>query len=271
MLLLGSALSAQSPPNTPTSPAATGAAVANRGWFRPFVQHERAIWTSPLRLKKHDARWLVPFALTTGALIASDASIAGALPDTPRQIDTGQALSRIGASYTVAGLAGGMYLAGRFAGNTRARETGRIGAEALVHSLIVTHALKFATGRQRPEEGDGRGDFFKRRVSFPSGHAMAAWSLAAVVAHEYRDRKAVRYGAFAAALATSAGRMMARKHFASDCLVGGVLGYSIGAFLYQQGQREKNPTRGVTTRVPDIVPQLDRASRTVGVSLVWQF
>ena len=272
-ILLASLLAAgqtQPPAVRPDSSAAASPVLAAKhGWFRPFVHNERQIWTSPLRLQKKDARWLLPLAATTGALIAADADIAGAFPNTPRQSQNGERLSRIGAPYTVAGIAGGAYLVGRLTGNERARETGRIGLEALAHSAIVTHALKAATGRERPEDGDGRGQFFAGRVSFPSGHSMMAWSLAAVVAHEYQDRKAVRYGAYAAAVAVSAGRMMARKHFSSDCLAGGAMGYAIGTFLYDR-RRNQESQRPALTRIPEIAPQIDRASRTLGISLVWR-
>jgi membrane-associated phospholipid phosphatase len=138
---------------------------------------------------------------------------------------------------------------------------------------VVTHAIKVATGRERPEVNNGRGDFFQGQDSFPSGHSMMAWSLAAVIAHEYPDKKALRYGAYGLAFAVNAGRMMAEKHFPSDSLVGGVFGYLIGTYLYEKRHNralDGAASRG-TKKIPDIVPHFDRASRNIGVSMAWQF
>lgn len=230
-----------------------------------FWQTERDIWLSPKRLKPKDLRWLVPLAATVAVLVNTDAKVAAALPNTASQIRTGQRLSRIGAPYTLFGVAGSAYLIGRFTKNERMRETGRIGTEALVHSFIVTHAVKKITGRRRPEDGDGQGDFFKGRVSFPSGHAMMSWSLAAVIAHEYHDKKLVVLGAYASALAVNAGRTMAQKHFLSDSLVGSVSGYLLGTYLYHRNHREASSAKWL----PEIAPDYQRASNTYGVSLMW--
>ena len=71
------------------------------------------------------------------------------------------------------------------------RETGALGAEALLDSYIVLSILKVAAGRERPDLAGGDGRFFKGKNSFPSGHSMMSWSLASVVAHEYKGNKAV--------------------------------------------------------------------------------
>jgi membrane-associated phospholipid phosphatase len=186
------------------------------------------------------------------------------------QIDTGQALSRIGAPYTLFGVAGGAYIVGRFTRNERLRETGRIGTEALVHSFLITHAIKAITGRRRPEDGNGRGSFFQGRVSFPSGHGMMTWSLASVIAHEYRDHKWIVVGAYASALAVNAGRTMARKHFLSDSLVGSTVGYLLGQYLYKRNRQIANGSATSRIRIPEIIPSYDRSSKQAALSLVWR-
>jgi membrane-associated phospholipid phosphatase len=158
--------------------------------------------------------------------------------------------------------------------NDRIRETGRMGLEALAHTYLVTQALKYVSGRERPEDANGRGAFFRNARSFPSGHSMMTWSLATVIAHEYPNRKAVRYGAYAFALAVNAGRMTAQKHYAADSLVGGVFGYLIGTYLYEKHHnRELDGPYATprTSKIPDIVPDFDRVSRNYGVALSWQW
>ncbi|MEO5923687.1 MAG: phosphatase PAP2 family protein [Bryobacteraceae bacterium] len=255
---------------TPDSPPAVVPLTVRPSTFKTFLRSERDIWTSPLRLRKKDAQWLIPFSAGLAGLIASDRHVAGALPNTPRQIRVGERFSRVGASYTLFGAAGTAYLIGRFTGNEKLRMTGRLGGEALVHALIVTQVIKQATGRQRPEDGQGDGDFFKRRVSFPSGHAMMTWSFASVVAHQYHDRKAVVVGAYSAAFAVNLGRTMARKHFMSDSMVGSVFGYWIGTYMYHRGQRQaKAESNGRKFWSAEITPHYSRASGDRGVTFAW--
>ena len=100
-------------------------------------------------------------------------------------------VSRLGAEYTLIPIAGGLYLSGVLTRQPKLRDTGLLGAEALVDGLIVSEVLKAATGRQRPLEGDAGGHFFHGSDGFPSGHTIGGFALASVIAHQYHDNKAV--------------------------------------------------------------------------------
>jgi hypothetical protein len=56
------------------------------------------------------------------------------------------------------GGAAGLYFLGLGTHNEHLAETGRLGAEAVIDSLLVVEALKLATNRERPNEGNGQGD-----------------------------------------------------------------------------------------------------------------
>lgn len=103
-----------------------------------------------------------------------------------------------------------------------------MGGEALADALIVDEALKVSTGRERPLEGDSGGHFFHGGSSFPSGHAAESFALASVMAHRYRNRKAVVIAAYGLATLVSASRFSGQKHFASDVVAGAVMGWFIG-------------------------------------------
>ena len=60
---------------------------------------------------------------------------------------------------------------------------------------------------------------------------MFAWAMATVVAKEY-PRPWVKLLAYGAATSVSMGRFLGREHFASDILVGTVLGYAIGSHIF---------------------------------------
>jgi membrane-associated phospholipid phosphatase len=69
-------------------------------------------------------------------------------------------------------------------------------------------------------------------ASFPSGHAISTWALASVVAHEYPNSILVPITAYGLATTVSASRFAARKHFASDIIVGAAMGWFIGDWVF---------------------------------------
>ena len=60
---------------------------------------------------------------------------------------------------------------------------------------------------------------------------MFTWAMATVVAKEY-PKPWVKLLAYGAATSVSMGRLLGREHFASDILVGTVLGYAIGSHIF---------------------------------------
>jgi len=101
--------------------------------------------------------------------------------------------------------------------------------------------LKVATNRQRPESGDHDGAFWEGGKSFPSGHAISSWTMASVVAHEYRSPW-IEVAAYGTASAVSVARFTGKNHFASDVLVGSTLGYLIGRFVVHRHREDTVPS-----------------------------
>jgi len=83
---------------------------------------------------------------------------------------------------------------------------------------------------QKPIEKNA-GDFWGGGTSFPSGHAIQIWSIASLVAHEYRQNMIVQVTAYSLAGIVSASRVAAQKHFASDVVLGGTMGWFIGRYV----------------------------------------
>jgi membrane-associated phospholipid phosphatase len=175
-------------------------------------------------------------------------------------------------------MAAAFYFGGRAKNNARARETGLLGAEALINSAIVVGALKEVSQRSRPLVDHASGEFFDGGGSFPSGHAISAWSFASVIACEYgRHRPLVRFGVYGLATAVSLSRYTGNKHFLSDILVGSALGYGIGHYVYRQHHdRSLDGVGGGPTKhsnrsklFPFVAPQYNRRARAYGVTLAW--
>jgi len=268
----------QEPPQTGSAvPAPSARPVSERDFLKNIWIDQKTIWTAPLHPKNYDWRFLLPFTMVTAGLIASDKAVAREVSESPP--GTGFAVSRrisqIGSPAVDYAVAGAFYGVGLLTDNDRARETGLLGLEALVNSTVVSARLKVATQRERPTKSggrqridDARGRFAQGGTSFPSGHAMAAWSLASVIAARYPDRPAIEYSAYGLAGLVSVSRITARKHFPSDALVGGVLGYLIGHYVVR-AHSQRRQKRGRLT--PLILPHVDEGRRQYGFSVQIQF
>jgi membrane-associated phospholipid phosphatase len=229
---------------------------------------QKDIWTSPFRMKRSDAKWWLLFGTATGALIATDHWTSRQLPNTNDQARFSARVSNVGAAYTVIPVTAAFYLGGVLTDNAKARETGLLGAQALVDGLVVFEVLKLATQRQRPLDDGGHGQFFHGGDSFPSGHTMAAFALASVVAHEYRNKKMVPVIAYGLATLVGAARFSARKHFASDVVAAGAMGWFIGTYVVETNQdaaHRRSPLKAITH--PQVIPELQPGG--YGISLAW--
>lgn len=268
-------------PQPSPTPQAKPTPSLERRFFKNILTDQRAIWTSPFHLKRDDATWLVPLGLSTAALIATDRRTAGALDDDNQtRLRISRDISYGGALYTAGGIAATFYLVGRATKNARARETGLLGAEALINGEIVSNALKLVTQRPRPRIDNASGEFFDGGRSFPSGHATSAWSMATVIAYEYgKHRPLVRVAAYGLATAVSISRYTGRNHFLSDVLVGSAVGYGIGRYVYRTHhdssldavEGETKHAENHSKFIPVTSPLFSRATHSYGVALAWNF
>jgi membrane-associated phospholipid phosphatase len=204
-----------------------------RGFAKDVLQDQKAIWTSPFHVTRKNARWWLTFGAITGVALATDGRTSRQLPNTADQRAYSRDVSQAGAAYTLIPIAGALYVSGVLGNNPKLRGTGLLGGRALADALVVSEVLKAATGRQRPLEGDGAGRFFHGSDGFPSGHAMESFALASVIAHRYRTKKAVVIAAYGIATLISASRFSGQKHFASDIVAGGVMGWFIGRHVFE--------------------------------------
>jgi membrane-associated phospholipid phosphatase len=98
-------------------------------------------------------------------------------------------------------------------------------------STLVAYGIKVATNRQFAYAANTHGEFWEGGTSFPSGHAVASFAFASVIAHRYPHKPWIKWGAYGLATGVSLARIGAKKHFASDILVGGTIGYVSGTYL----------------------------------------
>ncbi len=198
---------------------------------RHFVSDQKEMWTSPAQLRWSDAKWLFPVAGITAGTILTDASLSHSLPTNPN-------LLRLQKNFRTASIAGfgaasgGMYLWSLRTHDPHQRETGLLAGEAMLDALVLTEGVKFAAGRDRPFQGNGQGDFFQGRDSFPSGHSGVAWAAAGVLAHEYPGpmTKLLAYGLATGVSIASVG---SKQHFPSDVFIGSGMGWLVSEYVYR--------------------------------------
>jgi len=119
--------------------------------------------------------------------------------------------------------------------------------EAVADDAILMVVMKAIARRARPTEFPVTGpyndtffhstsSFFGKGTSFPSGHALMAFSVATVFARRYREHRWVPYLAYAAASAIAFSRVTTGAHFPADVFVGSALGFVIARYDVLHGQ-----------------------------------
>jgi hypothetical protein len=205
-----------------------------------FLKDEGAIWSSPARIREGDFGYLIPLGLAVTGAITTDHQAMSELVSHDASFNNANtnASNVLVAPFIAAPAV--MFAAGHFARSDHARETGILGGEAILNSLVVEQGMKFIFWRERPTVDGARGRFFQTSVgsdsSFPSSHSVIAWSSAAVLAEEYPSRWN-QIGIYGLATGVSLTRVLGQQHFPSDVLVGSAFGWMIGHYVYKKHHR----------------------------------
>lgn len=214
-----------------------------------LINDQERIWSFPARLIQGQS--LLPTAAVLGAtagMVAADPSEAGYFRRTStfhvfNNIFTGNAtmLGTIAAPVS-------LYTIGMFRKDSKMQRTALFAGEAVADAEIVTTVLKDATRRIRPagfpaqtnyrdswfESSGSLRNYIRGNGSFPSGHTIAAFSVATVVARRYGNHRWVPYAAYGMSALVGFSRLTLSAHFLSDVFMGAALGYSISRFTVLQ-------------------------------------
>ncbi len=208
-----------------------------------MLNDQARIWTFPARLGT-DHYWIPTTAVLggTAGLMALDPTEGAYF----RRTSTFQSFGNVfTGNATFAGILAApvtFYVAGIFRKDSKMKDTALLAAEALGDSEFVTTVIKDTTRRIRPAAIPPNGNFsdtwfespgsiLRGRGSFPSGHAIAAMSIATVIARRYgKQHRWVPYVAYGLTALIGFSRMTLSSHFASDVFMGAAMGYSISRF-----------------------------------------
>src|SRR5262249_50819757 len=111
------------------------------------------------------------------------------------------------------------------------------------------------------------GDFWGGGTSFPSGHSIEVWSIASLLAQEYKRKKIIAVTAYSLAGIVSLSRVAAQRHFASDVFAGGTMGWFMGRYVYDTHMSHLAHNHASFLRM--IVPQAQASLRAYGLTIVF--
>ncbi len=248
-----------------TSSLALEAGAAAPSYTETVIADARYVLTAPARWDDadwHNAGWVSLAVLGTVAVLDRPwrdemRRHAGNDPAI-RQVE------RFGAEYAPLVL-GGFYLAGMASDNANSKQIAEDGlAASIIASGIISPAIKLVVGRSRPRANVGIAHFKPfndPNASFPSGHTTEAFALAAVIADHY-EADWPGYAAYTLATTVGLARTYHDAHFASDVLLGAVIGTLVGKSVTARNQALRKGQLGLQ---PAIAPGM------VGVRLVSAF
>lgn len=107
-------------------------------------------------------------------------------------------------------------------------------AKALLTGAVLTESIKIIAGRSRPDVNRGSMHFDafggndNSSKSFPSGHAFVAWSVFTPFAEEYSK------WIYIIPVSTSLARAYRNRHWFSDVVLGGGIGYFAGLYFHKR-------------------------------------
>jgi len=223
----------------------------NKIWVgKSFLQDEAKLWTSPLRFNKKDWIVAVPVILSALVIIRYDESIHRGFMDFKSDHqwvkDVSPKITLAGDGRVIAPASALLYAGGLIFKDQKLQQTGALAMQALLHSAIISQVIKIITARQRPNADNGidrwhwlpsyfadlkNGHIDPQNASDPSGHTIAAWTLASVIALQYKDQWAIPVLCYTTATLVGLSRVTQNAHWLSDVVVGAALGYGVAKYI----------------------------------------
>jgi membrane-associated phospholipid phosphatase len=213
------------------------------------------IASSPFRMSKQDVIRLSVFAaVTTGCIAYFDVQIRKEFMDANEDhflVYPGRKLARAGSvydrispEYFFGGLTTGMLAGGLIFKDSKLLTTTGLMVESYFFTIVITACGKQILSRSRPYTGRGPHDFnllkFSGKTeysSMPSGHTSSVFSMMTVISREY-NHWWIKIPAYTLCVSVALQRIDADKHWTSDVIAGGALGYWVGSTLVSRRERQ---------------------------------
>jgi membrane-associated phospholipid phosphatase len=223
-----------------------------------------SVWTSPARF---DHRDVAPLAITVSAFAITtrvDSTIRAWMVTHDRTavmralwpIREGARLPayELGSGQYLLPVAGALYLGGRLSHSPDVRDAGLGCAAGHLSSLGIRAVAYSLVARERPRESvnpfrigiPGSHDWMWH--SFFSGHIANSMACASFLGHRY-SLGAIEAIPYTYAALIGAGRMADGAHWASDTMLGAIVGFAIGREIAARQLDRRAPTASTTPTV----------------------
>jgi membrane-associated phospholipid phosphatase len=213
-----------------------------------FLHDQKDMWLFPLELGQGH-HWLPALFITggTAVFIATDPQTMPHFRQTTDFHGFNQVFSTTATGAAIAVVPAVFYGVSLLRHDSYDQGSALFAGEAVADDAILMVVMKAIARRARPTEFPASGpyndtffhstsSFFGKGTSFPSGHALMAFSVATVFARRYKEHRWVPYLAYAAASAIAFSRVTTGAHFPSDVFVGSALGFVIARYDVLHGQ-----------------------------------
>lgn len=213
----------------------------------------KTVFLSPLHWQKKDLLTAGSVTLGMGLLYTVDEETSEFFRE--RKDDVPDVLSdfgSLGSPEAFFALDGAVYLSGLLLKNEKLRHTGLLLVTSATASGILLSATKVLVGRARPLTGEGKSEFRPfnfdddRYRSFPSGHALFAFSTAYAIGKQFKN-PFVKAGIYSLGLIGPASRVWEGEHWLTDVALSMVLGVavveSVDHYLKYERERSIHPSK----------------------------
>jgi membrane-associated phospholipid phosphatase len=213
-----------------------------------FLHDQKDMWLFPVELGKGH-HWLPTLFITggTAVFVATDAQTMPHFRQTTDFHDFNRVFNTTTTGAAIAVVPAVFYGVSLLRHDSYDQGSALFAGEAVADDAVLMVVIKAIARRQRPTElpvagpysdtfFHSNGSIFGKGTSFPSGHAMMAFSVATVFARRYRQHRWVPYVAYAAASAIAFARVTTGAHFPADVFVGSALGFVIARYDVLHGQ-----------------------------------
>lgn len=209
-----------------------------------ILRDQRRIWLFPVSVARgHHVIPTLALLGATAALTTIDAHNARFVRNTTAFDGFNRVFAGFNTATGMEVFAGGFYAIGVARKNAYDQQTFVLTTEAVIDSEILTAVMKDVDRREAPisypNGASFTGSWFQVKSgsylgglgSMPSGHEIAAFSLATIFAERYPHPAWHRWMAYGLASLVGVSRVTLQAHFTSDTFAGAALGYVIARYV----------------------------------------
>lgn len=220
----------------------------NKCYIKSYLTNTKNIIISPIKWNNKEIIAASGIIIGTGLLMTQDLNIkkfSQEIRTEKTDLITKHGLEPFGSGvYSMPAMA--LLVAhGKIFKNERTTRVGLNGIQAYILSGIFVNIPKYLFNRHRPYhddpsyqfnfDGPFTGNYYK---SFVSGHTTSIFSVATIVASEYKDKPLIPILCYTIATASGLSRIHDNKHWASDVLGGAAFGFAIGKLIHNANNKK---------------------------------